>query len=131
MLGIICDVLKYVIIGAVLLLVVHLLLWFLSGPVRYRKTVDDDLSRFFKALIFSPYEKVFFVIEAPNKNRYLRFERYQLDGEFGGRFDFPLATWSERYYDSLAQLLSERGIGYQTTEDKNSVSYITVDLKQD
>ena len=108
-------------------------LWFLRRPPRYRRRVDDDLTKFFKALRDEDYENGFLVIEAPNKKRFIQFARYTGKKKAGIQFDFPLAPWSEKYYEKLKAILYDQGIDYetQTTGQDTVVSFITVDLKQD
>ena len=108
-------------------------IWFLRRPPRYRKRVDDDLTKFFKALRDEDYENGFLVIEAPNKKRFIQFARYTRKKKAGIQFDFPLAPWSEKYYEKLKTVLEDHGIDCetQTTGQATVVSFITVDLKQD
>ena len=124
----------YLLIGAVVLIGLIGLNWLLRRPPRYRKIVDDDLSKFFKALLFDvKYPRGFLVIEAPNKNRFIQFARYQKGRKPGIQFDFPHAPWSENYYDKLTSILHDNEIDFETEEtgEKVVVSFLTVDFKQD
>jgi hypothetical protein len=119
---------------SIVLLVVYGVRWFLQWHPRYRRRVEDDLSKFFNALLYRDYLGTgFMVIEAPNKKRFIQFHSYTTEKERGLRFDFPLAPWSERYYQILEKKLYDRGIDYEThkTGEDTVVSFITVDLKQD
>ena len=123
----------YLLIGAIVLVLLFVFNWWLRRPPRYRKIVNDDLSKFFKALLDANYPTGFLVIEAPNKNRFVQFARYQKGRKPGIQFDFPLAPWSENYYEKLNGILSDKGIDFETQEtgEKVVVSFITVDFKQD
>src|SRR5262245_58462306 len=108
--------------------------WLLRRPVRYRRKVNDDLTKFFKALLFRGYDKGILIIEAPNKKRFIQFRKYIIKkGNLGLEFGFPLAPWSEKYYEHLNKLLYDREIEYETrsTGDDIVTSFIIVDLKQD
>lgn len=108
--------------------------WVLRRPPRYRRNANDDLSKFFKALLYDVnYPRGFLDIEAPNKNRFIQFARYQKGRKPGIQFDFPRAPWSENYYDKLNGILYDKEIDFETQEVGESVvvSFITVDLKQD
>ena len=122
-----------IVLFLLILMVLYGLQWFLRRPPRYRRRVDDDLSKFFKALLYDDYETGFLVIEAPNKKRFIQFRRYTEDGRPGVRFDFPLAPWSERYYEALSKLLYKQGIDYETlnTGQDMVARFITIDFKQD
>jgi hypothetical protein len=122
------------IILILVLLVVYAVRWFLQWHPRYRRKADDDLSKFFKELLDLDYlEKGFMVIEAPNKKRFIQFHSYTKGKKRGLQFDFPLAPWSEPYYEILEKKLYDRGIDYETqkTGEETVVSFITVDLKRD
>lgn len=123
----------YLVIGAIVLILLYVLRWYLRRPPRYRKNVTDDLSKFFKALLYDDYETGFLVIEAPNKNRFVQFGRYGSGRKAGIQFDFPLAPWSENYFEKLKGTLHDKGIEFETqpTGEKVVASFITVDLKQD
>ena len=123
----------YIIISGVLIVIgLVWLAWFLGGPVRYRSRVDDDkLNAFFTELLSSVYKTGFLVFVAPDKQQLVQFRRYQTEDTPGLRFDFPLRPGFEHYYQSLKQVLSARGIDYQTTTDRDSINYITVNLEQD
>jgi hypothetical protein len=128
------DVLTYLIIFLpIILIALYGCLWFLRRPPRYRRRVDDDLTKFFKALRDEDYENGFLVIEAPNKKRFIQFARYTRKRKAGIQFDFPLAPWSEKYYEKLKTILYDHGIDYETQATGQDIvaSFITVDLKQD
>ncbi len=122
-----------IILIPIILIALYGALWFLRRPPRYRRRVGDDLTKFFKALRDEDYENGFLVIEAPNKKRFIQFARYTGKKKAGIQFDFPLAPWSEKYYEKLKAILYDQGIDYetQTTGQDTVVSFITVDLKQD
>lgn len=123
----------YLLIGAIVVILLIVALWWLRRPPRYRKTANDDLSKFFKALLYDDYPRGFLVIEAPNKNRFVQFSRYGTNRKAGIQFDFPLAPWSQNYYEKLNGILHDKGIDFETqkTGEKVVVSFITIDLKQD
>jgi hypothetical protein len=124
----------YLVIGAIVLILLYVARWYLRRPPRYRRNVNDDLSKFFKSLLYDvQYPTGFLVIEAPNKKRFIQFARYQKGRMPGIQFDFPLAPWSENYYEKLNGILYDKGIDFETqaTGEKVVVSFITVDLKQD
>lgn len=123
----------YLLIGVIVLILLIVVLWFLNRPPRFRRSVNDDLSRFFKTLLYSNYETSFLVIEAPNKHRFVQFARYQQGRKAGMQFDFPLAPWSEKYYEKLQRTLHDKGIDFETepTSEKVVLSFITIDFKQD
>lgn len=125
---------QYVILG----FVVAILLLFaarklLARAPRYRRTVQDDLTKFFKTLFERGYDRGFLVIEAP-RGRFIQFSKYiKKNGKLGLRLDFPLAPWSEKYYETLKKTLYDRGIDYEiksTGEDKVA-AFITIDFKKD
>ena len=97
------------------------LAWFLGGAPVYRRRVYDDLSKFFKTLLFSPYKTGFLVIQAPNKNRLVQFRRFQRGNQPALRFDFPLLPGSEHYHELLRRILHERGMDHETTTDQDSI----------
>ena len=128
------NVARYLIIVVPLLILgLIALLWFLGQPSRYRRRVADDLSKFFETLLLSVYKTGFLIIEAPGGEPFIQFKRYETHGKSGIRFDFPLAPWSEHYYDVLNKILYEQGVDYETstTRQDTVVSFITVDFKQD
>jgi len=125
---------QYVILG----FVVAILLLFAARKIlnrapRYRRTVQDDLTKFFETLFERGYDRGFLVIEAP-RERFIQFSKYiKKKGELGLRFDFPLAPWSEKYYETLKKILYERGIDYEirSTGQDNVAAFITIDFKKD
>ena len=122
-----------IILVPLVLVVLYGVIWLLRRPHRYRRRVDDDLSKFFRALRDEDYGTGFLVIEAPNKKRFIQFARYTGKRKAGIQFDFPLAPWSEKYYEKLKTTLYAKGIDYETktTGQDTVVSFITVDLKED
>ena len=136
MLSMMSDVTEYLLLLILLPLILvglYGLNWFLRRPPRYRKRVDDDLSKFFKALLYDDYKSGFLTIEAPNKKRFLQFLKYKDGKEAGVQFDFPLAPWSERYADPLKTLLHEQGVDYEVSSTGNEpvTGFITIDFEQD
>jgi hypothetical protein len=125
----------YVIAGILIVLLLLYVVWkFLLGPVRYGRTVQDDLSKFFKTLLYRGYDTGFLVIETPDRKRFLQFRKYIIKrGEVGLQFDFPLAPWSKEYYVALNKILYDREIAYEakTTTADTVAAFITVDLDQD
>jgi len=111
---------------------VYGLVWFLVKPTQYKRRVNDDLSKFFKDLLYY-YKRGFLVIEAPNKHRFIQFRIYMRDGKTGIEFGFPLAPWSEKYYERLKTVLYDQGIDheFQPTGEDIVVSFIMVDFDQD
>jgi len=83
---------QYVILG----FVVAILLLFAARKIlnrapRYRRTVQDDLTKFFETLFERGYDRGFLVIEAP-RERFIQFSKYiKGKGKLGLKFDFPLA----------------------------------------
>jgi len=105
----------------------------LARAPRYRRTVQDDLTKCFKTLFERGYDRGFLVIEAP-RDRFLQFSKYiRKKGDLGLQFDFPLAPWSEKYYETLKKTLYERGIDYeiQSTGEDTVAPFITIDFKKD
>jgi hypothetical protein len=105
----------------------------LARAPRYRRTVQDDLTKFFKTLFERGYDRGFLVIEAP-RDRFIQFSKYiRKKGDLGLQFDFPLAPWSEKYYETLKRTLYERGIDYeiQSTGEDTIAAFISIDCKKD
>ena len=125
---------RYVILGFVVaILLLFAVRKILARAPRYRRTVQDDLTRFFKTLFERGYDRGFLVIEAP-RGRFIQFSKYiRRNGNLGLQFDFPLAPWSEKYYETLKKTLYERGIDYeiQSTSDDIVAAFITIDFKND
>ena len=84
---------KYLVVAVIVIFLLLLggygLLWFLSGPVFYRRRVNDDLTKFFEELLTSIYETGYLVIMAPNKQRLVQFRRYKQNEKAALRFDCP------------------------------------------
>src|SRR5690242_3853040 len=87
--------------------------WFLVQPVKYRRLVGDDFSKFFQSLLSPVYETGVLIFE-PDRKRFVQFCRYGSNREAGVQCDFPLAPWSRQYYDLLKGILDERRIDYET-----------------
>ena len=124
---------KYLLVLVPLVLVgLYSLSRFMNRPPRYRRRAGDDLSKFFNALLNDEYETGLLMIE-PDRKRFVQFRLYSKDGERGVEFGFPLAPWSEHYYESLNKILYQQGVDYHTvtTGQNTVVSFIIVDLKQD
>lgn len=126
--------LQYVILGFVIaILLLFAARKLLARAPRYRRTVQDDLTKFFTTLFERGYDRGFLVIEAP-RERFIQFSKYiKKKGEVGLLFDFPLAPWSEKYYETLKKTLYERGIDYEirSTGADNVAAFITIDFKKD
>ena len=127
------NVITYLLIGALVLILLYVANWYLRRPPRYRRNVNDDLSKFFKALLDENYPTGFLVIEAPNKDRFVQFATYTKGRKAGIQFDFPLAPWSKSYYEKLKGILHDKGIDFETepTGEQVVASFITVDFEQD
>lgn len=126
--------LQHVILGFLIaILLLYALRKILARAPRYTRTVQDDLTKFFETLFERGYDRGFLVIEAP-RNRFIQFSKYiRKRGELGLQFDFPLAPWSQKYYETLKKTLYERAIDYeiQSTGEDNVAAFITIDFKTD
>ena len=77
------------------------------------------------------------VIEIPKTPVFIQFSKYIMkNGCIGLQFDFPLAPWSEEYYEQLKQELQRSGFCYttgQTRADEEVLvrEFLTVDIKKD
>jgi hypothetical protein len=85
------NVLTYLLIGALVLILLGVANWYLRRPPRYRKNVNDDLSKFFKALLDETTQQDF-----SSLRRQTRIDSYSLRRirkverrEFNSTFHLP------------------------------------------
>ena len=74
------------------------------------------------------------VIEIPKAPIFIQFSKYILkNGCIGLQFDFPVAPWSERYYEKLKLELEKNGFYYTSKQTRvhEVREFLTVDVKQD
>ncbi len=109
--------------------------WYFGRKHYKHKVVPQrDLSRYFEALFTRGFNGGFLVIEVPNSPLFIQFSKYVLkNGHVGLQFDFPMAPWSEKYYELLKQELSKMSFELSTRPTSGSKvrEFLTVDLKQD
>ena len=74
------------------------------------------------------------MIEVPNSPLFIQFSKYFLGkGRVGLKLDFPLAPWSEKYYERVKQELSKMSLKFSVvpTMETTVREFLTVDLGQD
>jgi hypothetical protein len=100
---------------------------------KHRRVRLADLDRFLGALLTRGFNGGLVVIEIPKTPLFLQFSKYVLkDGRVGLQLDFPVAPWSEKYYDRLKQELDKNGVYYtsQETRAHGVREFLMVDVKQ-
>ena len=109
-------------------------LWYIGRkPYKHRRVPQANLNTYFEALLNRGFNGGVLIIEIPGSPLFLQFSKYIFrDGHVGLRFVFPLAPWSESYYEQVCRELSKRGFDLVTLPtSKGQVSeFLTVDLKQ-
>ncbi len=93
-----------------------------------------DLQRCLEILLLRGYDLGFVVFEVPGDQRFVEFSKYVRDqNALGIQLDFPLAPWSEPYYEQVKSLLEGKGITYQVedTPDGPVREFIQVDFARD
>jgi hypothetical protein len=115
----------------------------LAGVLLYRrpKQVEHleeiglgDFDRCLAILLKRGYDLGFVVFELPGDQRFVEFSKYVRDRTHQGvQLDFPLAPWSEPYYEQVKGMLEVKGITYQVedTPDGPVREFIQVDFAQD
>ena len=93
-----------------------------------------DLERSLEILLKRGYDLGFVVFELPGDQRFVEFSKYvREETDQGLQLDFPLAPWSEPYYEQVKGLLEGKGIAYKVedTPDGPVREFIQVDFAQD
>jgi hypothetical protein len=93
-----------------------------------------DFRRLIAMLLERGYDLGFLVFELPGEERFVEFSKYIREGARQGiQLDFPLAPWSEPYYDQVKSLLESRKVSYtvEDTPDGPVREFIQVDFAQD
>lgn len=93
-----------------------------------------DFRRLIATLLERGYDLGFLVFELPGEERFVEFSKYIREGPREGiQLDFPLAPWSEPYYDQVKSLLESRQVPYtvEDTPDGPVREFIQVDFAQD
>jgi hypothetical protein len=94
----------------------------------------NDFRRCLEVLLTRGYDLGFVVFELPGDQRFLEFSKYIKDQTLIGlQLDFPLAPWSEPYYEQVKGLLERKGIPYLVEDTPNGPvrEFIQVDLGHD
>jgi len=111
---------------------------FLYRRPRPREHMEEiglgDLARFVSMLLERGYDLGFLVFELPGDERFVEFSKHMREGALQGiQLDFPLAPWSEPYYDQVKSLLESRRVPYvvEDTPDGPVREFIQVDFGQD
>lgn len=127
-----------VIAGAVLLCALCLVLWWRMGkPHIHRNLAPADVQRLLEALLRRGYDRGSLIIEVDDSQRprkFVQFTKYiAAGGRIGLQFDFPLARWSQPYYEAIQQKLEESGLQYRVekTGRQDTEEFINVDLATD
>jgi hypothetical protein len=104
-------------------------------PHKHREVSLADLEGFFEVLLRRGGNGGFMMIEIPRTSLFVQFSKYILNGGLIGlQFDFPLAPWSEMYYEPLKQELQEGGLHYTVEPGREGGGvreFLTVDIGQD
>ncbi len=120
---------------ALVVLVVLVILWQVGKrPYRHRGVSQDDLVKYFSALLKRGYNGGNMTIETSRRRLFLQFAKYiDAAGVAGLQFDFPHAPWSRQYYPILAAELREAGFEFETQEvSGGDVSeFLVIDLCKD
>jgi hypothetical protein len=93
-----------------------------------------DFDRCLDILLKRGYDLGYVVFELPGDQRFVEFSKYvRVENNRGVQLDFPLAPWSEPYYEQVKGLLEGKGIAYQVedTPDGPVREFIQVDFAQD
>lgn len=133
----------YLIVGVTVFIAVLIFLnWWGKRPLKYRLNVaQGDYRKYLEVLLYRGYDLGFMIIEAQDRERFIQFSKYiGREKNVGLQCDFPRAPWSERYYDSLKDLLKQRNYEceIQSVEPVPSLrvedqvdEFLMIDLNQD
>jgi hypothetical protein len=110
------------------------LLYFGKKHYKHKNVSQKDLARYLEALLERGLNGGFLVIEVPNNKLFIQFSKYFIkNGQAGLQFDFPMAPWSEKYFEQLKRELLKMNLDFSivSASGVKSRKFIAVDLKRD
>lgn len=129
------SVLVLVLLFAVAVVLAALLLYRRPKPREHVEEIGlPEVRRLLATLLERGYDLGFLVFELPGEERFVEFSKYIREGDRRGlTLDFPLAPWSEPYYEQVKGLLESRGISYVVEDTPNGPvkEFIQADFQQD
>jgi hypothetical protein len=121
----------------VVVIALLVLLWYLDRkPYIHKKISQNNLKRYFDALLYRGYDGGFITIQIPSDKKFkwfIQFAKYiECEKKVGLRFGYPLCEWSEPYYEKLKGILEREQIEFEILKTgENGVSeFIFVDVKK-
>jgi hypothetical protein len=124
---------KLIYIFTVVVIALAVLFYFGEKPWKIKNVSLDELEKYLEALLKRGFNGGFLIMEVPQTSLFVQFSKYiKKKGPTGLQFDFPLAPWSEKYYNRLKSQLSKEKINYSTEEVSGGKveEFLTVDLEQ-
>jgi len=102
-------------------------------PARHGNLTPGHLTSLITALLNQGYSGGTLTFQVRKRDAFLQMMKYVGRKRSGIQLDFPLARWSENYYDRARTVLAARGIGFveENTGRTDTKSFLTVDFGTD
>ena len=109
-----------IIVSISILIIIIAIRYYLKRPYIHKNITLDLLPKYFKMLLYRGYESAFMIIKSKKDKKFLQFSKHiikinEVDLELG----FPLASWSQPYYEKLHDVLKKENIDYLIIPKKN------------
>lgn len=119
--------------ACVLVLLVAGALHYGARPAQHGNLTPGRLNTLISVLLHQGYSSGTLVFRVRKGEAFLQMTKYVGRKKSGIRLDFPLARWSEKYYDHARTALAAAGIAFEEerTGRTDTKSFLTVDFGTD